>query len=209
MASEGKKTRGRQRIEMKRIEKEDDLLVSFSKRRSGISKKASDMVTLCGGEVAIVIFSPSSKPFSFGHPSIDVVINRFLNRNPLENNEHTHQIMEVHRNMRIADLIQLFNELLIQLEALKEQSKLLEKISKTRGNNQEFWWNASLDELDVNELKQTYASMAELHMTITNHLKERRNAFDASSSSAQQTNPNFDTNPSGLGSYAFPPSYGH
>lgn len=194
---------------MKRIEKEDDLLVSFSKRRSGISKKASDMVTLCGGEVAIVIFSPSGKPFSFGHPSIDVVINRFLNRNSLENNEHTHQIMEVHRNMRIADLIQLFNELLIQLEALKEQSKLLEKISKTRGNNQEFWWNASLDELDVNELKQTYASMAELHMTITNHLKERRNAFDASSSSAQQTNPNFDTNPSGLGSYAFPPSYGH
>ncbi|XP_017192865.1 agamous-like MADS-box protein AGL62 [Malus domestica] len=39
---EAKKTRGRQKTEMKRIEKEDDRLVVFSKRRSGIYKKATE-----------------------------------------------------------------------------------------------------------------------------------------------------------------------
>ncbi|KAM0986000.1 hypothetical protein ACFX13_013457 [Malus domestica] len=47
---EAKKTRGRQKTEMKRIEKEDDRLVVFSKRRSGIYKKATELGALCGAQ---------------------------------------------------------------------------------------------------------------------------------------------------------------
>ena len=65
---------------MKKIDKEVDRLVTFSKRRSGINKKASELVTLCGAEVGVVVFSPAAKPFSFGHPSVESVANRFLNK---------------------------------------------------------------------------------------------------------------------------------
>ncbi|XP_030936113.1 MADS-box transcription factor 23-like [Quercus lobata] len=78
---ESKKTKGKQKIEMKKIDKEVSL-VTFSKRRFGINKKASELVTLCGAEVGVVVFSPAGKPFSFGHPSVESVANRFLKRNP-------------------------------------------------------------------------------------------------------------------------------
>ncbi|XP_048438653.1 agamous-like MADS-box protein AGL62 [Pyrus x bretschneideri] len=211
MAMEGKQTRGRQKIEMKRIENEEDLLVSFSKRRSGVFKKASEMITLCGGEVGIVVFSPSGKPFSYGHPSVDNVINRFLDQNPPENDDYTIQFMENHRQMRISEAIEQYNELINQLEDVQERQKSLLRKARRRRNREHLWWSAPLDELGVDELKQVYVSSAEIHMTISNHLKERStNIFGASSSgSVQQTNPNFDANPSGTGSYAFPPGYGH
>ena len=55
--------------------------LTFSKRRSGIYKKASELATLTGSEIAILVFSQSGKPFSFGHPSIEAVANRFVGLN--------------------------------------------------------------------------------------------------------------------------------
>ncbi|KAB2601427.1 agamous-like MADS-box protein AGL62 [Pyrus ussuriensis x Pyrus communis] len=208
---EGKQTRGRQKIEMKKIENEEVLLVSFSKRRSGVYKKATDMIALSGGEVGIVIFSPSGKPFSYGHPSVDYVINRFMNQNPPENDDYTNQFMEAHRQMKISEAMEQYNELLDPLEAVKERQKSLLRKTRTRRNQEHLWWSVPIEELRVDELKQIHESMAELHMTISKHLKERStNIFGASSSgSVQQTNPNFDADPSGTGSYAFPYGYGH
>ncbi|MFQ6671582.1 hypothetical protein Gotur_036080 [Gossypium turneri] len=57
MASSGKKTGGRRKIEIKIIENEDDGLISFSKRYIGIYKKISKLSTLCGGENLYIIFS--------------------------------------------------------------------------------------------------------------------------------------------------------
>jgi hypothetical protein len=37
-----KKTKGRQKVELKRIDNQDDRLITFSKRRSGIYKNASE-----------------------------------------------------------------------------------------------------------------------------------------------------------------------
>ncbi|KAJ3674044.1 hypothetical protein LUZ60_006036 [Juncus effusus] len=69
---------GRQKIEIKKIENEEARQVCFSKRRNGLFKKASELSTLCGAEIGIVIFSPAGKAFSFGHPSVDSVADRFL-----------------------------------------------------------------------------------------------------------------------------------
>ncbi|GMN43302.1 hypothetical protein TIFTF001_012503 [Ficus carica] len=73
-----KQTRGKQKIAMKMIEEEDNCLITFSKRRDGIFKKASEIVALCGPEVGVIIFSPSGKPFSFGQPSPDVVMDKLM-----------------------------------------------------------------------------------------------------------------------------------
>ncbi|KAL4375936.1 hypothetical protein GQ457_02G038870 [Hibiscus cannabinus] len=75
MASSGKKTRGKQKIKMKIIEKEDEKLVTFSKRRSGIYKKISEITILCGTKILFICFPPEGKSFSFGHSSIDSLRN--------------------------------------------------------------------------------------------------------------------------------------
>ncbi|CAL5048317.1 unnamed protein product [Urochloa decumbens] len=73
-----KTTRGRQKIEIKRIDSRAARYVCFSKRHAGLIKKAAQLVKLCGPHVAVVVFSQAGKPFSFGHPSVNAVFGRFL-----------------------------------------------------------------------------------------------------------------------------------
>nr|AIZ95375.1 MADS29 [Erycina pusilla] len=72
-----KRCKGRKKIEIKLIEKEESRQVCFSKRRKGLFKKASELCTLCGAEVAIVLFSLKGKPYYFGDPSAEHVFRRF------------------------------------------------------------------------------------------------------------------------------------
>ncbi|KAL7236351.1 hypothetical protein ACSBR1_019601 [Camellia fascicularis] len=44
----------------------------FSKRRSGLFKKASELSIPCGAEVGIIVFSPGKQAYSFGHPIVDI-----------------------------------------------------------------------------------------------------------------------------------------
>ncbi|XP_049391103.1 agamous-like MADS-box protein AGL61 [Solanum stenotomum] len=73
-----KNTLGRQKISMAKIENEEDLYSSFSKRRETLYKKASNMIGKYDIDVGIITFSPSDNPFSFFHPTIDVVVDRFF-----------------------------------------------------------------------------------------------------------------------------------
>ncbi|XP_072151375.1 uncharacterized protein [Setaria viridis] len=56
--------------------------VCFSKRHAGLFKKVSELSILCGADVATVIFSPAGKAFSFGHPSVESILDRFLDTSP-------------------------------------------------------------------------------------------------------------------------------
>ncbi|KAK9994575.1 hypothetical protein SO802_024278 [Lithocarpus litseifolius] len=114
---------------MKKIDKEVDRLVTFSKRRPGINKKASALVTLCGAEVGVVVFSPVGKPFSFGHPSVEFVANCFLKQNPsqAQDDSSTHPLVEAqYWRVRINELNKQCDELLRQLELEKEREKALQ-----------------------------------------------------------------------------------
>ncbi|XP_056169860.1 agamous-like MADS-box protein AGL62 [Syzygium oleosum] len=51
--------------------------VTFSKPRPGLFKKASEVYARCAIEMAIIVLSPRGKPFYFGHPSVDAVLDRF------------------------------------------------------------------------------------------------------------------------------------
>jgi hypothetical protein len=73
---------GRQKIEIRRIESDEARQVCFSKSRAGLFKKASELSTLCGADVAAVVFSPAGKAFSFGHRSVESILERFLAASP-------------------------------------------------------------------------------------------------------------------------------
>lgn len=56
---------GRGKIEIKRIENANSRQVTFSKRRTGLLKKAQELAILCDAEVAVIIFSNTGKLFEF------------------------------------------------------------------------------------------------------------------------------------------------
>ncbi|XWS67526.1 hypothetical protein CRYUN_Cryun04dG0014000 [Craigia yunnanensis] len=62
---------GRQKITMEKIAKKNHLQVTFSKRRAGIFKKTSELCTLCGVDVEIIVFSPANKNQCWWQAPID------------------------------------------------------------------------------------------------------------------------------------------
>ncbi|KAL6347495.1 hypothetical protein AAG906_026017 [Vitis piasezkii] len=156
-----RKSKGRQKVEMTKMTKESNLQVTFSKRRSGLFKKASELCTLCGAETAIIVFSPGKKVYSFGHPCVESIIDRFLMRNPLPNSGAL-QLFEAHRTTNVRNLnVQLTQlaEVLNQLEAEKKRGEILGQIRASQG---QCWWEAPIDELSLFELQQLKVSMEEL-----------------------------------------------
>lgn len=74
---------------MKKMINESNLQVTFSKRRYGLFKKASELCTLSGAKILMIVFSPGGKVFSFGHPNVKDLICRFPSHNG--NNIFVHQ----------------------------------------------------------------------------------------------------------------------
>ncbi|MFS8017098.1 putative transcription factor MADS-type1 family [Helianthus anomalus] len=56
---------GRGRVQLKRIENKISRQVTFSKRRSGLLKKAHEISVLCDADIALIVFSPRGKLFEF------------------------------------------------------------------------------------------------------------------------------------------------
>ncbi|KNA15437.1 hypothetical protein SOVF_098330 isoform B [Spinacia oleracea] len=56
---------GRRKIEMKRIEDKSSRQVTFSKRRSGLIKKARELSILCDVDVAVLVFSHRGRLYEF------------------------------------------------------------------------------------------------------------------------------------------------
>ncbi|KAK9058579.1 hypothetical protein SSX86_023421 [Deinandra increscens subsp. villosa] len=71
-------TKGRKKIEIKKIEETNSRQVTFSKRRTGLFKKASELCVLTGAHVAILVNSPGGRVFAFGHPNVDLLVDRYL-----------------------------------------------------------------------------------------------------------------------------------
>ncbi|XP_016200995.1 MADS-box protein AGL42 [Arachis ipaensis] len=59
----------RGKIEMKRIENATSRQVTFSKRRSGLLKKAHELSVLCDAQIALIIFSQSGRLFEYSSTS--------------------------------------------------------------------------------------------------------------------------------------------
>ncbi|KAK2386171.1 agamous MADS-box protein AGL62 [Trifolium repens] len=161
--SKKKSTLGRQKIPIEKIGKKSHLQVTFSKRRSGLFKKASELSTLCGVEIAIVVFSPADKAFSFGHPEVESIIDRYFTRNPPQESS-MQQLVEVHRNANVRDLNIQLTQLLNHLEIEKKQGEEIEHMRKDR--QRKFWWESPIDELGLNELVQLKGSIEELKQNI-------------------------------------------
>ncbi|KAK7359431.1 hypothetical protein VNO77_01391 [Canavalia gladiata] len=102
---------GRRKIEITLVKDPNSRQVTFSKRRTGLFKKANEISILCGAEVAIVVFSPGNKPYSFGHPGVDAVAAQYLQQEPNQNGPFA----EVAANSDMDRYNQMLNDVMGQL----------------------------------------------------------------------------------------------
>ncbi|KAL6129967.1 hypothetical protein ACLB2K_068349 [Fragaria x ananassa] len=72
-----RKTMGRGKIEIKKIENINSRQVTFSKRRGGLLKKAQELAILCDAEVAVIVFSNTGKLFEFSSAGMKRTIARY------------------------------------------------------------------------------------------------------------------------------------
>ncbi|KAL5554970.1 hypothetical protein UlMin_037206 [Ulmus minor] len=161
-----KVTRGRQKVAMKKMTKISNLQVTFSKRRSGLFKKASELCTLCGPEMALIIFSPGNKVFSFGHPCVKSVIDRYLTKNPIPVGQTpgTMQLIEAYRNASIRELTQHLTQIQNQLAIEKKLGEELSQMSKA--SKAQNWWEGPIEEMEPVQLEQMKVALEELQKTV-------------------------------------------
>ncbi|CAN8267993.1 unnamed protein product [Cochlearia groenlandica] len=68
---------GRGKTEIKKIENVNSRQVTFSKRRSGLMKKANELAILCDADVALIVFSNTGKVYDFSSRSMDQILSRY------------------------------------------------------------------------------------------------------------------------------------
>ncbi|KAF5753942.1 putative transcription factor MADS-MIKC family [Helianthus annuus] len=130
---------GRRKLEMKRIEDKSSRLVTFSKRRSGLFKKARHLSVLCDADVAVIVFSARGKLYEFSSGSttsnsMDRIISRYQ-RSCLGTGETT-------TNGALKDL-----EFLLECNRFQTCKELLQTVDRlTEESNAE--------ELSVNDMTQ-------------------------------------------------------
>ncbi|XP_058216711.1 agamous-like MADS-box protein AGL62 [Rhododendron vialii] len=199
-----KTTQGRQKIEIKKIENISNRQVTFSKRRTGLFKKAAELCILSGAEVAIIVRSPGKRTFAFGHTSVDAVIGRYLAGNnptadaivasmPAAGGGHRASEEEFNQHY---DLVSK------ELEAEKRRSAVIVE-SKKAVDCGGFWWNEPVGDLGLAELERYVAALEELKKNVSMRADELMLAKEASKSMLPSTifgmNPPGANNPDGYG----------
>ncbi|CAA0806759.1 Agamous-like MADS-box protein AGL62 [Striga hermonthica] len=164
-----RKNKGRQKITIARIENETNRQVTFSKRRAGLFKKASELSTLCGAESAVVVFSPSGKAHSFGNPSVDAITNRFLSQVALGRPENNWADIGPSNNPIMRHRIQELTNLEAQVEREKKQKK--EEKEAIKAGRAQIGSPPNLDNLNYKQLKKLKKSATNLKRIFETKIK--------------------------------------
>ncbi|KAF8100433.1 hypothetical protein N665_0224s0019 [Sinapis alba] len=152
---------------MVKMEKQNNLQVTFSKRKNGLFKKASELCTLCDARIVVIVFSPSGKVYSFGHTKVETIINRF------ENNDHPHnnpqpnmQLGEIHQNSEIRYMNNRLTEVTNKLESEQKTSEELKKL-REKSKRPEIWSKESIGGLDLGQAKEFKGKLENLKKQVT------------------------------------------
>ncbi|KAG5005045.1 hypothetical protein JHK82_029073 [Glycine max] len=67
----------RGKVQLKKIEDTTSRQVTFSKRRSGLLKKAYELSVLCDAEVAVIVFSQNGRLYEFSSSDMTKILERY------------------------------------------------------------------------------------------------------------------------------------
>ncbi|EOA22125.1 hypothetical protein CARUB_v10002683mg [Capsella rubella] len=144
-----KKTKGRQKMKIKKIEREDDRLVTLSKRKNGIYTKLCELSVLCDVNVAFLGYTGSGKPYTFGNPSFHAVVERFLNGETSTSSSSLQQPVDSDNKAKIQELCKLYNNMMDGARA--EEAKATEAAASVEPLSEDAWWKVPLEEVKDQE----------------------------------------------------------
>ncbi|XP_071726314.1 agamous-like MADS-box protein AGL27 [Rutidosis leptorrhynchoides] len=159
---------GRKKLEMKRIEDKSSRQVTFSKRRSGLFKKARHLSVLCDVDMAVVVFSARGKLYESScgrtNNSVEQILSRY---------EET-RLEEGERNIERPDGDL---EFLLQCRRFQTCKELLQMVDRlVEGNNREELSVTDMTQLEIEldaALVQTRLRKTQLMMEYISNLKEQ------------------------------------
>jgi len=155
-SSKGVSKMGRGRVQLRRIENKINRQVTFSKRRNGLIKKASELSILCDAEVALIVFSNRGILYEFSSSSMMKILEKYpkcsntipntsegTQNSPLEltklkaNVEHLqrrerHLLGEDLDSMTIEELQQLENQLEESLKHIRLKKQQIGKLDAAK-----------------------------------------------------------------------------
>ncbi|PHT29373.1 MADS-box transcription factor 23 [Capsicum baccatum] len=168
-----KKTQGRRKIAIKPIDNQNSRHVTFSKRRSGLFKKATELCILTGVEIVILVQSlKRQRLFTFGHPSADAVIDRYLTgKSSSSLSSSTTDEFNLQKNN------QYFSQVCKDLEAEKKKKENIEEakmvnIDSNNSDNVGCWWYEPIETKDIDELEQFMVALEKLKKNVTTRADE-------------------------------------
>ncbi|CAK7355154.1 unnamed protein product [Dovyalis caffra] len=109
------------------------------------------------------------KVYSFGHPSVEKVVQRFSSGNIPQNSGASH-LIEAHRNARICELNMQLTQGLNQLEMEKKRGEELDKSMKA--SQSQNWWENPIQDLDLAQLEQLRATLHDLKQNLARQAEQ-------------------------------------
>ncbi|KAF3672414.1 putative transcription factor-like [Capsicum annuum] len=164
-----KKSKGRQKIPMKKIENREARFATFSKRREGLYKKASELAIECDVDIGIIMLSPTGKPHSFFHPNVDAIVSPF--QNPDMQISQSDRLVAACARNRVNQLKSSIEELDIRKDIAIARANDLDQKEKTR---QRGWWE-SIEQLNADELTNFEAWLNATSFNMHQHLNQLEN----------------------------------
>ncbi|XP_060192908.1 agamous-like MADS-box protein AGL62 [Lycium barbarum] len=155
-----KKTQGRRKIAIKPIANQNSRHVTFSKRRLGLFKKASELCILSGAEIAIIVQSlKRQRLFAFGHPNADAIIDRYLSGKSTSSSP----LAVDHQSNFVQQNNEYYSQICRELEAEKRKKEVIDESKIVNGNNNGgFWWNERTNDMGIEELEEFQTALEEL-----------------------------------------------
>jgi len=164
MASEGNKTNAATKPntlkrKIGKLRKWKNSTSLTRKRKSGLFHRVTELSILCKARTALIIISPDKKLYACGYPTVDAVIQQFLDGKKKEDKE----IVET-----------------LEYEAIQGDEKNFPIITdEARKSSFDFpsWWNNSSDGMSLKSLEEFKTSMVNLRFNIDAVIEEKKKMF--------------------------------
>uniref|UniRef100_A0ACD5VQJ7 Uncharacterized protein n=1 Tax=Avena sativa TaxID=4498 RepID=A0ACD5VQJ7_AVESA len=171
----GRPSTGRKRIEMTLRPDKDTRQVTFSKRRSGLFKKCSELSLLCGADVAVIVYSEAGNVFALGSPSVDAVLRRYASL------PGAAAAAAAAEDAGVEDDREALEELCREREATVEQlaakiarmNLIGDNVSKVKvQGDRRFWWEADPEAVGEAELPEFHRALERIRDNVRRHVNK-------------------------------------
>ncbi|OEL20482.1 hypothetical protein BAE44_0018502 [Dichanthelium oligosanthes] len=166
----GRTSQGRKRIDIAFIKDPARRMVTFSKRKSGLLNKASELSLLCGARVAVIVFSAAGRPFEFGSPSLDHVLRRFAPLPAGDEDGLGFPDDAIYGDEREAVEVTARRVKEVKARVAEEESRMAAVGKKVLGASAgRVWWEADVEALGEEELREFARALRRLRDNVRRH----------------------------------------